>query len=381
MDLHDEAHEERVDTSAADSRHWYVLRHPNPVLIDDVFSHKRAVSYTDVEEPLPELDYFIPFCEINFRSSLAATAPSDTFIGHKYEPKLDGDAFRVDLKSYIFVFATEHQVADILHYAWNRNLKNPMWALRDEQGHFVTVSLRAMEVFRSALRQMDFQICEGRPALEDVHEGDWVDVVDGPMKGGEGRVAEIRDRKGLLSLTVSFRLFNNIDIQVPGIRLEHVRLRNQETHRLLHDDVISNFESELIELLCHRHGASGSPDRNKADSKKLTFLNKYAGIQFDDETDAAKFEALMLICAYLMKDDAQLEQRIQRVESLLYKGDPSPFTLHSSLDCYLMTALFIATHDVTLRQRVKAYRQSHPDCPLAIRRFLSIAKLIKAKKP
>ena len=44
---------------------------------------------------------------------------------------------------------------------------------------------------------------------------------------------------------------------------------------------------------------------------------------------------------------------------------------------YLITALFIATHDPLLRQQAKAWRKAHPDCPLAIRRFLSIAKQIR----
>ena len=49
----------------------------------------------------------------------------------------------------------------------------------------------------------------------------------------------------------------------------------------------------------------------------------------------------------------------------------------SALVCYLTTALFIVTHDPKLRKEVKAWRQSHPDCPLVIRRFLSIAKQIR----
>ena len=49
----------------------------------------------------------------------------------------------------------------------------------------------------------------------------------------------------------------------------------------------------------------------------------------------------------------------------------------SALVCYLALSLFIVTHDPKLRKEVKAWRQSHPDCPLVIRRFLSIAKQIR----
>ena len=57
------------------------------------------------------------------------------------------------------------------------------------------------------------------------------------------------------------------------------------------------------------------------------------------------------------------------------------FTLHSSLktelDCYLVTAQFIVTHNPEYRKAAKVWRQNHPDCSLAIRRFLSIAKQIR----
>ena len=51
--------------------------------------------------------------------------------------------------------------------------------------------------------------------------------------------------------------------------------------------------------------------------------------------------------------------------------------LTSELACYLLTALFIVTHNPEYRCQVKAWRQSHPDSPLVIRRFLSIAKQIR----
>lgn len=358
-----------------ESNHWYILRHPNPSLINDIFSGRRTVSIADDEPELPHFDYFIPFCEINFRPSLA-TVDKGELSDRRYEPMLDGDAFRTDLRSYVFVRGDARMVERVLSYSWNKNMKIPMRAQRERDGRLVVVSSYAMDIFRSALRQMDFQICEGRPAVEDVREGDEVLVVDGPMKGAEGLVTEIRERKGELSLTVAFKLFSNTDILVPGISFEHVRLRNQETTRLLKDDVIANFETELQKLLCNRHGEHGSVGQNKADRKRLRFLNKYHNIDFFEETSRKKFKALMLICAYLINDKQLTAKRTQEVEALL-EGVTEP---EDDLQCYLMLALFIATHDVALRQRVKTYRQTHEDCPLSIRRFFSIAKKIKTKK-
>ncbi len=60
--------------------------------------------------------------------------------------------------------------------------------------------------------------------------------------------------------------------------------------------------------------------------------------------------------------------------------DSKLYTLSSKLneiDVYLIIALFIVKHEVQFRQQAKAWCQSHPDCPLVIRRFLSIAKQIR----
>ena len=115
----------------------------------------------------------------------------------------------------------------------------------------------------------------------------------------------------------------------------------------------------------------------------------------------------MLICVYLMNDKEEITRRTKEVEELLVQGsgfmvqgseneksevgglkafnsqlstDSKLYTLNSTLNeiaVYLIIALFIVKHEVQLRQQAKAWCQSHPDCPLVIRRFLSIAKQIR----
>jgi hypothetical protein len=175
-------------------------------------------------------------------------------------------------------------------------------------------------------------------------------------------------------------------IAVPGISISDVRLKTQDAQQLLQDPVIGHFEDELIELLCHLHGKKGSHALNKEDQKRLKFLYQYSDIVFEDNDDnRKKFAALMLICAYLLNDKDAITRRTQQVEDLLLTSDLSPLTSHlspltSELACYLMTALFIVKHEAPLRQQVKAWRQSHPDCSLALRRFVSIAKQIRCYK-
>ena len=219
------------------------------------------------------------------------------------------------------------------------------------------------------------------------------------MAGSDGIIKEIREREGQILLTITFAMFQDkMHVAVPGIHVSDVRLKSAEAQQLIQDPVISHFEDQLIELLCHLHGKKGSHELNKEDQRQLRFLYQYTTIQFDDPANRTKFAALMLICAYLMNDKPEVARRKKEVEQLLkseggclkadsmVQGDDSltmthsPLTMNplpSALVCYLALSLFIVTHDPKLRKEVKAWRQSHPDCPLVIRRFLSIAKQIR----
>ena len=52
-----------------------------------------------------------------------------------------------------------------------------------------------------------------------------------------------------------------------------------------------------------------------------------------------------------------------------------------STEAYLCLALFIATRDPRLRDAVKAYRKSHPDCPQIIGTFINKVRNIPTVKP
>ena len=315
-----------------------------------------------------------------------------------------------DLHHFIFIHESKDNVKKLLNASWNKALSHRLYAYRDEHGDPVEVSNAEVERFKTVIKRYDFQIVNGEPT-DEVREGDRVTVVSGPMAGSDGIIKEIREREGQILLTITFAMFQDkMHVAVPGIHVSDVRLKSAEAQQLIQDPVISHFEDQLIELLCHLHGKKGSHELNKEDQRQLRFLYQYTTIQFDDPANRTKFAALMLICAYLMNDKDEVARRQQEVEQLLkseggclkseslksdveglksdsmVQGDDSltmthsPLTMNplpSALVCYLALSLFIVTHDPKLRKEVKAWRQSHPDCPLVIRRFLSIAKQIR----
>ena len=374
-------------------KRWCILYHPDSDLIGEIFSGKRQLSSAsdDPDCPMPPLEYFIPFEDLKLRQRRKKDdTDEDDF--KDYDAMLDERALRSDLHHFIFICQPKDKVLKLLNSPWCKVLSHRIFTYRDEHGDPVEISNTEMERFKTVIKRYDFQIVNGEPS-DEVREGDQVTVISGPMAGSDGMVKEIREREGQVLLTIVFSMFQDkMCIAVPGISIADVRLKSADAQELIQDPVIGHFEDELIELLSHLHGRKGTRELNKEDQKRLRFLYQYSDIVFEDNEDnRAKFAALMLICVYLMNDKKEIKRRTKKVERLLASLTPpaaspagslsvpsaSPEGPSSALSCYLMTALFIVTHNPKLRKQVKTWRQSHPDCPLAIRRFHSIAKQIR----
>ena len=381
-------------------KRWCILRHADSDLIGEIFSGKRQVYNASEGEsyPLPPFEHFIPFEDLKQKPLMRDASDTDDY--KPYDAMLDERALRNDLHHFIFIQVTKEQILSILDAPWAKVLRNRLYVYKDEKGSPIEISDIEMERFKTVLKRYDFQIVNGEPS-SDVHEGDEVTVVSGPMAGSEGRVTQIRERDGQILLTIQLSMFQDkMCIAVPGVNIADVRLNAPETQQLLQDPVIGHFEDELIELLCHLHGKKGTKALNKEDHKQLKFLYQYSDIIFEDNPEnQAKFAALMLICAYLMGNKAETSRRLQEVQQLREElvlnsqcpndegnstanegednGQWSMVNVQSELSCYLVTAQFIVTHNPEYRKAAKVWRQNHPDCSLAIRRFLSIAKQIR----
>jgi transcription antitermination factor NusG len=353
---------------------------------------------------LPPFEHFIPFADLKTRPTERQSTVDDEY--KSYDAMLDERALRNDLHHYIFICQPKEVVLQILDAPWNKVLRSRLYAYRDENGVPIEISNAEMERFKTVIKRYDFQIVNGEPT-DEVREGDLVTIISGPMEGSDGQIQAIRERDGQVLLTVVFSMFQDkMRIAVPGISISDVRLKTQDAQQLLQDPVIGHFEDELIELLCHLHGKKGSQALNKEDRQRLRFLYQYADIVFEDNDDnRKKFAALMLICVYLLNDKKEVQRRTEEVETLLMselgcpKSDLSPLTsdlsplssesspltshlspLTSEIACYLTLSLFIVKHEAPLRKQIKLWRQSHPDCSLALRRFVSIAKQIRCNK-
>lgn len=365
-----------IEAMTPDSR-WCILWHREAEKIAAIFSGRRKVfnPYGDDDYPMPPFVFYAPAADVE-RGRLEGQGASRPDDSH-YDARLDSSAFRRDLSTILFVRADKQTTDRLLRAPWTRTLVHRIGTYRGDDGLPVEISGEQLIAFRRTVRQYGFRISFADMGYQEINVGDRVEVVSGPMAGGEaswGIVKEISERGGQLELTITFRLFNSLPVSIPGFSINDVRFLDDTAGDLLHAPLIASFENRLIDCLCHLHGKKGSRQRNQEDLGQLRFLDRYSDIKFEPGSDsAARFAALMLIGAYLMNDKEKQAARQRHVEELLgVLSTPS-----TEQDCYLMLALFIVTHDPALRRMVKTYRQNHPDCSIALRRFFAIAKQIR----
>ena len=372
---------------------WHLLLHPDPDKIDRFLSQREKLISLSKREGTSNIgseqndmgedgsdgkgEYFIPYLFLKNISGHSMYGTTNSNAQKTYNPRTDDKALRGDMHSLIFIRAEEKVIDSIIGASWNKDMQvhlRPYWSPSRQR---VEISDAEMQRFLNAIKVRDFQYTFGIPT-ESIGTGDKVYITNGPMEGQIGEVIEKRYDKEGIKLSIAFDMFNNqMHIAIPNFRAKDIRLVDDNSDKApYYEPIVTLFEKRLTHLLWLRHGKNGSPEFNDEEKSQLRSIFSYADLTIENDDDAqARFTALMLICAYLMKDNKAVKEYTDKVNEYL-KGITIPTT---ETECYLMTALFITNHDPQVRSAAKAYRQSHPDCSPTICQFQSIAKNIRCR--
>lgn len=366
-----------VNDKEYDQLPWYVLRHLNPSWIESMLqkdSHGRFLK--DDAAPLPPYRFFIPFQTMP--RIIADSQPKGRVVDDRpYDPVKDESSLRGDLRSFVFIQAPAWRVDAIVKSEWNTRTRLTLTYYRDTDRSLVTVPDSDMHRLIRTLQDRQLRFYLDQP-VDDFSVGDKVVL---HMEPWEGKTAEIRKivfRQDRVKLTVSLNIFGRTkSITFPDIAVGDVHFLDQSRGRLLSGNPITNYEEEIIDLLSHRYTQKHTEDVEELDRQRLKRLATYSNIYVEDPDEQARYLALKLICAYLRNDTSRVRKYQEEVEQMLSPSTlhPSPSTLH------LFIALFITTRNPVYRDAVKAYRQAHPDSPDVLRRYHSIVKGLKPKKP
>ena len=382
---------------------WFVMWHIKPQYIETMLQKDSAGLFRNPDEPpLPPYRFYVPFqyMPILHEGQEVKGAVTDKH----YRPQDDPNALRDDLHNFVFIQASEERLQAIVSSDWNTKARSRLRYYRDTNHKEVRVSDAEIRQLMDTVQNRHLQFYIDQP-LDDFAAGDRVILQTEPWEGKRGVVRKVALKKGLLCMTISMNILGRTkSINFTDVHVGDVLFEDAEQGRMLTDNPITNYEEEIIDLLSHRFGKHYTEEIAKVDQQRLKRLATYDRIYVDDADEHARFVALKLICAYLLKSAKKRDHYQQQALALL-----SPLTSHngsensqfsilnsqlanaslnsqftappsSAADAYLMNALFITTRQVHWRTAVKEYRNTHPDCPAIFRRFHAILKDIKAKK-
>ena len=378
---------------------WYVMWHLSPTQIEAMLQKDSAGLFARPgETPLPPYRFYVPFQYMPIlhpeKKPKGKGKDKEIVTDKRYNPKKDQNALRSDLHNFVLIQASAERIRAIVSSDWNAKARLRLNYYRDTNHHEVIVSDAEVRMLMDTIQNRHLQFYIDQP-LDDFAEGDKVILQMQPWTGKHGVVKKVALKHGQLCMTISMNILGRTkSINFTDVRVGDVLFEDPERGRMLTDNPIDNYEEEIIDLLSHRFGSRYTDDVAEQDRFRLRRLATYDRIYVDDADEHARFVALKLICAYLLKNAQKRDLYLHQVLSLLPSAEASvvdcklsncklsncKLVASTSAEAYLMTALFIVTRQAHWRTAVKDYRTSHPDCPVILRRFHAILKDLKAKR-
>lgn len=358
-----------------DNRLWSVMIHLNPKWIQVMLDKEQH------GEQSPTFQFYVPYLDL-----LSAT----------------GRDLRSDFHNFVFIHASEERLNGLLYADWNTNTRLRLYPYRNKEGRTIKIHESELNRLRVIFRQQNLEFFVGTSvrALEHA-QGSKVRIRMPYWEDKEGviRRVKVKNAQGTALLKVAFLIDGmEREITFPNLHESDIEFVDEHDRQLLSGKVVENFEREVAILLGHKfvHKRCHSDSDRKAylagrqreDMPRLRRLLSFSDIEMDNEDDHRRFIALMLMCS-VMLGDAEASTRYQsQIETWFYGKDQRRgsafFTSHLSLftptDAYMMIALFVATRDSQLRTAVKDYRDTHPDCPPIISRFINKVRDAKTRK-
>ena len=345
---------------------WWLLRHPDPQLIDVQLSQlneQRAAN--DMEA----LVYFIPHQYIR-----EATYKKENDKAYNKKVK-ENNTLRSSLHYYLFIKATEPDILALIGGEWNRTSRQylslcrtksgkPLWATAKEMDRLIEMMSEYREMFNL------------EPSPDGFHVADKVMLKAKVFKGYEFYVTKVRKKEQGVSLTLELPIFNGrliLKTQNVEVEEQHLPMKIQEW---LSPDYVKKVDQALTRIVRHRYGRRKSNDNSlqtEADSQILHDLQFLSYMEFDDSQIHNHVKTLLLLHAVLRKDRHSTEHYIPIVQGMLTNPDKP----ESDEEAFMMAVLYMATHDVNYRDAAKQYEQLHKTLSEPLSLLMPVIKYIR----
>ena len=359
--------------------YWYVLTHLNPAQIEWMLQRENFGEFRRDGEPMPEpLEYFIPF-QFLMRAPVpqAPASVTEDYVARDITDFIaeEDNGIREALHRYIFIHADEQRIEKILNSEWNRAGRLHLFQHRDSDGTPLRVPDDEMRRFIDTLRNRQLRYYVGQP-IDSIEVGDTVTLRISPWEGHKAIITRVEVRGGKTRITVTLDVLGNLTrVTFPDVHEGDIFFDDETIARLINGNLLHNFEQEVFTALARRFGRNPSDDDRRKATSHLARLYGYRSVIIDDPDLQRRFMALMLICASLIGEKEGKKMYVRQFQEWL-GGRTEPV---NDTEAYLLLALFVALRDPALRDAVKTYRNTHPDCPETLRRLFSKAKRLRCR--
>lgn len=339
---------------------WHVLTHLNPAQAEVMLHRVNESAF----QPLgKEVEYFIPY---QFLTKLPTG---------RWNAETENE-IRSVLHRYVFVYASEEQVNSIVESELNCTGRLRFNYCRTKSGVPLTIADAEMRQFIETLRSRQLKYYIGQP-LGLLAAGDHVTLHLPLWEGRRGTVTRTEVRNGQVTLTVSLDILGNLTIvSFTDLHKGDVSFDDEVESRLMHGDMLRNFEEETVALLGRNFGRRQPEEVRRRDLGTLSRLYAYADTQFERAEEQQRFTALMLLCATMRGDKDARDKHVAQLRQWLGNNREA----ETATEAYLMIALYAGTRESVLREAVKRYKNAHPDCPEVIKMMFGKVKRLSGRK-
>ena len=382
-------------------KRWYVMNHHKPQSIETMLDKESKGEFRTREQ-----------IDANYQPE-----PFEYYVPYLYMRPDASDGLRSVFHNFVFISASEKRIREIVSSEWNTKTRYRLYHYCNRAGEEIMISDKEYQQLKDLIYNSQLKVFFGVPVtpLREMKVGNKVLLQIKNWENHPGIIERIKLKKDRVCIRVSFNFLGQTkSVSFDDLHDGDVTFADKVTEQLITGDLIRNFENEVSILLGHCF-SNRSAEKAHQDNARLRRLYSYADIQIEDGDDRKRFTALMLICATLLKETDAIERYTTQLQQWLYGKDvnrESKFLTPNvqcsmvngqrsmsngqrsmvngqwsmvngqwSTEAYLCLALFIATRDPRLRDAVKAYRKSHPDCPQIIGTFINKVRNIPTVKP
>lgn len=277
------------------------------------------------------------------------------------------------LRRFVFLKVRPTGLEALDQENWQRNRDYRLYYYRDRDGNELTTTDRMINRFKDACVEYGakFEVCTLPTTSDEIIKGITVKVREGAFKGLDAEVIQVNNQGNAVRFTIAVKLFGNNYAYIHDCQKQDVIISDNDSP-VFSLRFVDQVEAFLLETLRQK-----VRDKHLSDevAEQLRDYYRLCNATFADEHLRDRFDALMSVCASLLRNTSGKSRYNKRLKSRKKALTDQPSTPASQASlAWLLIALFVSTRDANYRTELKSLVSSMTAPNDSISRFLTIIR-------